>query len=84
MPEQQLNFSKIFPRLQEVSRPTVPHAVRRYLFSDTGALGGVSNDAVNRFRGERLVDAPVVVQKVVPTDVMGRAAIPAGLCEALL
>src|SRR5215831_20223869 len=59
MPEQHLNFSKIFTRLQEVRGPTVPHAVRRYVFGDTGALGGVSNDVVNRFRGERLVDAPV-------------------------
>src|SRR5215471_15643451 len=61
MPEQQLNFSKIFPRLQEMSSPTVPQAVRRYVFSDTRALGRVSNDVVNRFRSERLVDAPVVV-----------------------
>src|SRR5215470_10631855 len=38
MPEQELNFSKIFPRLQQVRGPTVAKAVRRYVFSDTGAL----------------------------------------------
>src|SRR5213593_2814612 len=61
MAQQELNLSKIFPRLQKVSRPTVPQAVRRYVFTDTGPLGGISNDVVDRFRAERLVDAPIVI-----------------------